>query len=101
MCKHRLVYPRRSIGWKVWNEAIFAAMKAGPPITADMTHNAVRLSFCRLLSQGRIFDGSNYGQGAGYSFTSEFHGLIVEPLCLGYGCQFGLGLFFQPIVKAF
>jgi hypothetical protein len=47
----------------------------------------------RIFFQEQIFDGGNHVQGVGYSFTIEFHDLIVEPPCFGYGCHFGLGLF--------
>lgn len=39
------------------------------------------------------FDRGNRRQGLGYSFEVEFAEEVVGPLCLGYGCYFGLGLF--------
>jgi CRISPR-associated protein Csb2 len=41
----------------------------------------------RLLGRG------NHGQGLGYGFVIEFAEPVVGPLCFGYGCHFGLGLF--------
>jgi CRISPR-associated protein Csb2 len=41
----------------------------------------------------RLFGGGSRGQGLGYGFAIEFSEPIVGPLCLGYACHFGLGLF--------
>jgi len=41
----------------------------------------------------RLFGGGSRGQGLGYGFTIEFPEPVVGPLCLGYACHFGLGLF--------
>jgi CRISPR-associated protein Csb2 len=41
----------------------------------------------------RLFGDGSRGQGMGYGFTIEFAEPVAGPLCLGYGCHFGLGLF--------
>lgn len=41
----------------------------------------------------RLLGGGSRGQSLGYGFTIEFSEAIVGPLCFGYGCHFGLGLF--------
>jgi CRISPR-associated protein Csb2 len=41
----------------------------------------------------RLFGGGSRGQGLGYGFTIEFAEPVGGPLCLGYACHFGLGLF--------
>jgi CRISPR-associated protein Csb2 len=41
----------------------------------------------------RLFGGGSRGQGVGYGFVIEFAEPVDGPLCLGYGCHFGLGLF--------
>ncbi|MBI3796508.1 MAG: type I-U CRISPR-associated protein Cas5/Cas6 [Deltaproteobacteria bacterium] len=41
----------------------------------------------RLLGRG------SHGQSLGYGFVIEFAEPVVGPLCLGYGCHFGLGMF--------
>lgn len=41
----------------------------------------------------RLFGGGSRGQGVGYGFVLEFAEPVAGPLCLGYGCHFGLGLF--------
>ena len=41
----------------------------------------------------RLFGGGSRGQGMGYGFVIEFAEPVPGPLCLGYGCHFGLGLF--------
>jgi CRISPR-associated protein Csb2 len=41
----------------------------------------------------RLLGGGSRGQGLGYGFEIEFADEVVGPLCLGYGCHFGLGLF--------
>jgi CRISPR-associated protein Csb2 len=43
----------------------------------------------------RLFGGGRRGQGLGYGFAIEFSEPVDGPLCLGYGCHFGLGLFLQ------
>jgi hypothetical protein len=69
-------------------------MKAAPSVTVDMMHRAVRQNFLpTTFCQERIFDASDHEQGVGYSFTTELHALVVEPLCFGYRCHSGPGLF--------
>jgi CRISPR-associated protein Csb2 len=41
----------------------------------------------RLLGEG------SRGQGFGFGFAIEFAEPVAGPLCFGYGCHFGLGLF--------
>jgi CRISPR-associated protein Csb2 len=41
----------------------------------------------------RLLGGGSRGQGPGYGFAIEFAERVVGPLCLGYACHFGLGLF--------
>jgi CRISPR-associated protein Csb2 len=41
----------------------------------------------------RLFGAGSRGIGLGYGFEIEFPTLVSGPLCLGYGCHFGLGLF--------
>ncbi len=41
----------------------------------------------------RLFGGGSRGQGLGHGFAIEFREPVVGPLCLGYGCHFGLGVF--------
>jgi CRISPR-associated protein Csb2 len=41
----------------------------------------------------RLFGGGSRGQGVGYGFVIEFAEPVAGPLCLGYGCHFGLGQF--------
>jgi CRISPR-associated protein Csb2 len=41
----------------------------------------------------RLLGGGSRGQGLGYGFEVEFAEVVAGPLCLGYGCHFGLGLF--------
>ena len=41
----------------------------------------------------RLFGGGSRGQGFGYGFVIEFAEPVSGPLCFGYGCHFGLGLF--------
>lgn len=41
----------------------------------------------------RLLGGGSRGQGLGYGFEVEFAEPVVGPLCLGYGCHFGLGAF--------
>lgn len=42
----------------------------------------------------RLFGGGSRGQGFGYGFVIEFAEPVAGPLCFGYGCHFGLGMFF-------
>lgn len=46
----------------------------------------------------RLFGSGSRGQGLGYGFEIEFRAPVSGPLCLGYGCHFGLGLFIPAIV---
>jgi CRISPR-associated protein Csb2 len=46
----------------------------------------------------RLLGGGSRGQGLGYGFEIEFSEEVVGPLCLGYSCHFGLGLFITRIV---
>jgi len=41
----------------------------------------------------RLLGGGSRGQGLGYGFEVEFAEPVLGPLCLGYGCHFGLGAF--------
>jgi len=41
----------------------------------------------------RLFGGGSRGQGLGYGFVVEFPKPVYGPICLGYACHFGLGLF--------
>lgn len=41
----------------------------------------------------RLFGVGNRGLGLGYGFETEFRGPVSGPICLGYGCHFGLGTF--------
>jgi CRISPR-associated protein Csb2 len=41
----------------------------------------------------RLLGGGSRGQSLGYGFTIEFAEPVAGPICLGYGCHFGLGLF--------
>jgi CRISPR-associated protein Csb2 len=41
----------------------------------------------------RVFGSGSRGQGLGYGFEIEFRTPVSGPICLGYGCHFGLGLF--------
>jgi CRISPR-associated protein Csb2 len=41
----------------------------------------------------RLFGSGSRGQGLGYGFEIEFRAPVSGPICLGYGCHFGLGLF--------
>jgi CRISPR-associated protein Csb2 len=43
----------------------------------------------------RLFGGGSRGRGLGYGFEVESAEEVVGPLCLGYGCHFGLGLFIR------
>jgi CRISPR-associated protein Csb2 len=42
----------------------------------------------------RLFGAGSRGQGSGYGFDLEFAEPVAGPLCFGYGCHFGLGMFF-------
>jgi CRISPR-associated protein Csb2 len=42
----------------------------------------------------RLFGGGSRGQGFGYGFVIEFAEPVAGLLCFGYGCHFGLGMFF-------
>jgi len=46
----------------------------------------------------RRFGTGRGGQGLGYGFAIEFAEPVVGPLCLGYACHFGLGLFLPVTV---
>ena len=46
----------------------------------------------------RLFGEGSRGQGLGYGFAIEFAEPVVGPLCLGYACHFGLGLFLPVMV---
>jgi CRISPR-associated protein Csb2 len=46
----------------------------------------------------RILGGGSRGQGLGYGFVLEFAEPVTGPLCFGYGCHFGLGLFVPATV---
>nr|MDQ3829096.1 type I-U CRISPR-associated protein Csb2 [Candidatus Tectomicrobia bacterium] len=41
----------------------------------------------------RLFGAGNRGQSLGYGFEIELRAPASGPICLGYGCHFGLGLF--------
>jgi CRISPR-associated protein Csb2 len=41
----------------------------------------------------RLFGSGSRGQGLGYGFEIEFRVPVSGPICLGYGCHFGLGAF--------
>jgi CRISPR-associated protein Csb2 len=41
----------------------------------------------------RLFGGGSRGQGLGYGFAIEFPKPVCGPICLGYACHFGMGLF--------
>jgi CRISPR-associated protein Csb2 len=41
----------------------------------------------------RLFGEGSRGQSLGYGFIIEFAEPVAGPLCFGYGCHFGLGLF--------
>jgi CRISPR-associated protein Csb2 len=41
----------------------------------------------------RLFGGGSRGQGFGHGFVIDFAEPVAGPLCFGYGCHFGLGLF--------
>ncbi|MBI3245326.1 MAG: type I-U CRISPR-associated protein Cas5/Cas6 [Deltaproteobacteria bacterium] len=41
----------------------------------------------------RLLGGGSRGQGFGHGFVIEFAEPVAGPLCFGYGCHFGLGLF--------
>ena len=41
----------------------------------------------------RLCGTGSRGQGLGYGFEIEFRAPVSGPICLGYGCHFGLGLF--------
>jgi CRISPR-associated protein Csb2 len=41
----------------------------------------------------RVFGMGSRGLGLGYGFDIEFRGPVSGPICLGYGCHFGLGAF--------
>ena len=42
----------------------------------------------------RLLGGGSRGQGFGYGFDIEFAEPVAGPLYFGYGCHFGLGMFF-------
>jgi CRISPR-associated protein Csb2 len=46
----------------------------------------------------RLFGGGSRGRGLGHGFTIEFAEPVGGPLCLGYACHFGLGLFIPVTV---
>jgi CRISPR-associated protein Csb2 len=41
----------------------------------------------------RLFGSGSRGQGLGYGFEIQFRAPVSGPICLGYGCHFGLGAF--------
>lgn len=47
----------------------------------------------------RLFGGGSRGQGVGHGFVIEFADPVAGPLCLGYGCHFGLGLFVAAAIQ--
>jgi CRISPR-associated protein Csb2 len=46
-----------------------------------------------------LFGSGSHEQGLGYGFEIEFRAPVSGPICLGYGCHFGLGVHASRVLR--
>ena len=84
--KHRLSSSGASCNGKAFQNRSMCSRSRG----CELQGRSVRwIEFRRE----RLFGGGSRGQGLGYGFAIEFPEPVSGPICLGYACHFGLGLF--------